>query len=282
MALHGNSIISENFSLNCCQEELDAGSCSKLLHSLKPSTQLAPSPGLCLALGQSSEPEEVAAATTHGCPCTALSLSPCAQPRLRGWQGWLLARQQQERVQTHKIEGLSGMMGQDLGQRGRKQGSQMKRLWCIQELLFTFLQLRKPLQGAAGLAHGHLQGSSKSESECLYHLSSHSVSFAVLQAGCIHSLPKSGLLSSRDRSRGSWGLTATLSSVLCLMPLSLPSCSLNPAGRNPSCPSSSPWLQAFPLWLENGGEPACAEKSPIAAGGERTRAVAPTYRYRVT
>lgn len=91
-------------SLN--EKELDAGSCSKLPCSLKPSTQLPHSPGLCLSLGQSPEPEDAAAASAHGCPCTVLVSSPYVQPRPWGWQGCLLARQQQKRVQTSKMEGL--------------------------------------------------------------------------------------------------------------------------------------------------------------------------------
>lgn len=59
--------------------ELDAGSCNKLPCSLKPSTQLPPSPRLCLSLGQSPEHEDAAAASAHGCPCTVLGLSPHAQ-----------------------------------------------------------------------------------------------------------------------------------------------------------------------------------------------------------
>jgi len=99
------------------------GSSSKLPHSLKTSVQLTPSPGLCLLLGQSPEPEDAATASAHGCTCATLSFSSLAQPRHWGCQGCLLARQQQERMQTHKMEGLSGKIDQEPSQRGRKQTS---------------------------------------------------------------------------------------------------------------------------------------------------------------
>lgn len=72
--------------------ELDAGSCSKLLCSLKTSTHLSPSPELCLLLVQTPESGDATATSVHECPCTALTLSPHAQPRPWGWQGCLLAR----------------------------------------------------------------------------------------------------------------------------------------------------------------------------------------------
>lgn len=120
--LHGNGCLREALSQKTPllivakkKGELDAGSCSK-----KASTQLPLSPRLCLSLGQSPEPEDSAAVSIHGCPCTVLCLSPYVQIWPWGCQGCLLTRRRQERVQTCEMERLSGKMNQDPGQRGRK------------------------------------------------------------------------------------------------------------------------------------------------------------------
>ena len=147
-------------------------------------------------------------------------------------------------------------------------------------MLFTFLQLGKLLQGAAGLAHGHLQGSSKSERERLYHLSSHSVSFAGLQAGCVHSLSKISASQQEGWLEG-WPGThchSQHSAVPGARLLSLPACSLNPAGRNPSCwheGAESPFLCGVQVG-EARGELACTEKSPRQLGGTEGDGLSPS------
>lgn len=104
-------------------------------------------------------------------------------------------------------------------------------------IVIHLLQLGKLLEGAAGLTHNHLQGNSKSERERLYHLSNHLVSFAVLQAGCIHSLSKMSTSQQEGWLEGWAGAhcCSQHSAVPGTRLLSLPSCSLSLAGRNPSC-----------------------------------------------
>lgn len=147
-----------------------------------------------------------------------------------------------------------------------------KQIMAHPGIVIHLVQLGKLLQGAAGLAHSHLQGSSKSERECLYHLNSCSVSFAVLQAGCIHSLSK--ISASRQEGWLEGWLGAHCWSQHSAVPgtrlLSLPSCSLNLAGRNPSCwqeRAESPFLCGMEVG-EVGGELAYAKKSPWQLGGE--------------